>query len=297
MPTIELCWRASALASGLYAVERLLAGRAPLDPRLCEALSDVAGQWGRLPAVLPEMAPRLLEQLVALAAGIANPAELARVALTKTRGRRDDSSGEAALARWLRAVASSHAAARPRAVEELELRSGPLRQQWEARGPGLMAAWSQRVGAELLAPRADVTLVEPVCGGGGAAHLDYNAVTFEAVLANPHEELSEVARLGWLLAQLNLEIPLFAGDLPRAEVARLAPLAVLPALVDAATFVELARPDPGLLARAAEVWLGASLDAAALTAWWETRCATRSPWPVALAALRQMVSWKGGMRK
>ena len=58
-------------------------------------------------------------------------------------------------------------------------------------------------------------LVQPVLGGAGAAHWLYNSVHIEAVLANPVAELPEVVRLGWLLAQLNFDLPMFVGDLLR----------------------------------------------------------------------------------
>src|SRR5690606_23019649 len=99
------------------------------------------------------------------------------------------------------------------ALEELELRSAPLREQWEARGGGLLATLARLTTAGLVPEMADVILVHPVLGGGGAAHWQYNSVQFEAVLANPLAELPEVLRLGWLLAQLNFDLPLYEDHL------------------------------------------------------------------------------------
>ena len=79
-----------------------------------------------------------------------------------------------------------------------------------------MAAIGRLTERELVVERADVILVHPVLGGGGWAYPPYNAVCFEAVLANPIAELPEVVRLGWLLAQLNLDS---AGRSGRAAAA------------------------------------------------------------------------------
>jgi hypothetical protein len=82
----------------------------------------------------------------------------------------------------------------------------------------------------------------------------YNSVRLEAVLVNPVAELPEIVRLGWLLSQLNSDLPVFQGELTRAQVERAARLALVPVALAAAAEVELAACDPATLARALDVW-------------------------------------------
>ena len=114
---------------------------------------------------------------------------------------------------------------RPRAAEELPLRIDPLRSQWEARGPGLLAAMRRLSADDLLVPAASLMLVQPVLGGGGLAHPSSNGVTFEGLLANPLPQLPEVLRLGWLLGQLNFDLPAYEELLGRTRLDVVGPLA------------------------------------------------------------------------
>jgi hypothetical protein len=269
VPTIEVRWIVSAATSGLYAAAAVANGRTLVDSALSESLSAVLAE--SLPRLAGISSRALLEHLIPLSAGITSPSELARLALVKAAGRCDSTAAVSEVVAWLRQIATAFCQAHPRCLEQLELRSGPLREQWEARGAGLMAAWARTVGEELLVPRADVVLVEPVLGGGGWAHLEYNTISFEAVLANPLPELPEVVRLAWLLAQLNLEVPAIRGELPRDRLRRAGALAMIPPILDAAAYVELVRPSDELAARAAEVWLGERVDPAMFTAWRQTR--------------------------
>ena len=143
---------------------------------------------------------------------------------------------------------------------------------------------------DLVVAAADVILVHPVQGGGGAAHWLYNSVRIEAVLANPLTELPEVVRLGWLLAQLNLDLPKFEGDLRRDRAAVIGPIAMIPPVLAAAAQVELARLDVPTLATALTAWRIDQVEPAALLDWWEAYLASRASWTVALGALDRMLS-------
>jgi hypothetical protein len=70
-------------------------------------------------------------------------------------------------------------------------------------------------------------------------------------------------------------------------------LAMLPVTLAAAEYVELAKLSPETVGRAFDAWrisvpTGADGAAAALH-WWQTYQETSPPWPVALAALDQML--------
>lgn len=58
----------------------------------------------------------------------------------------------------------------PNLQQELELRVRPLKEQWEARGPGLLKTFANLTEESLLVEEAKVLLVHPVLGGGGEAH-------------------------------------------------------------------------------------------------------------------------------
>ena len=133
----------------------------------------------------------------------------------------------------------------PKLLDELELRAGPLREQWEGRGPGLLAGICRLTEPGILVERADVLVVYPVAGGGGTAHREHNAVSIEAVLANPLPQLPEVARLAWLIAQLNLDLPRYTETLRGSR--RVAALATIPPTLAAAADVELVQDDRATL--------------------------------------------------
>lgn len=124
--------------------------------------------------------------------------------------------------------------------DELLLRAGPLRDAWEARGPGLWRSLCNFAREPLPSPMANVVLVRPALGGGGAAFPAASAVSFEAMLANPQRELPEIVRLAWLFAQVELGCD--------------AALALIPPLLAAAEDVELARCDLPTMATAMRAW-------------------------------------------
>ena len=124
--------------------------------------------------------------------------------------------------------AGIHATAAGDLEQELASRERPLREQWEARGPGLLLHTSRSADPARLPQQATVWLVHPIQGGGGTAHPRFHGVTLEAMLYHPVAELPEPLRLAWLLAQL--------GETPHRKAARrrLVQLALTPAVLSAA---------------------------------------------------------------
>ena len=185
----------------------------------------------------------------------------------------------------------------PRLVDELAVRGRPLREQWEARGPGLLRAVEkltpEEFPEELLVSAAEVVLVSPLVGGHGRAHLLSNRVTFEAVLTHPYPDLPETVRLGWLLAQLHLDVPRLGETVPSFRLPRLARLATLPLVLAAAESVELAQFNQATLGQAITRWYVAPPTTDELPQqlldWWHAYSTTDTRWPVALAALDAMV--------
>jgi hypothetical protein len=287
---IELRWLASTAASGLHAAAAMLEGATLADPKLSAALAEqVRGLRGDLQELAAE--PDLVfEHLIPLSARFDSPMQLAEVTVAKLFGWQKPPAAAAILARRLVALNTAFQAAFPRALAELELRAAPLGGQWEARGPGLIATVARLTEADLVVNSADVILVQPALGGAGAAHWLYNSVRIEAVLANPIAELPEVVRLGWLLAQLNLDLPKFQGNLPRDRLAQLGPLAMLPPVLAAAEEVELTRNNIETLTVALSAWQAPAVDPNKLAQWWETYQTARPAWTVALGALDRMLA-------
>ena len=296
---MQLQWKASLSASCLHAAacfqEGLPVADAELVPALGEPIEQLLGELRSCGL----MAEDVLPQLVALAGEVDNNRQLVELAFTRLWGK--GSFNETSEARLVGRIAGLEAALlreRPGLVDELEVRSRPLRQQWESRGPGLLRQMVLMTEDPLLVESATVVLVAPIVAGHGRAHLLGNRVTFEGLLVNPHPHLPETLRLGWLLSQLNQDLPMFSERIPRERMPLVVGLATLPLVLAAAETVELARLDAETLRSALECWhLPPQLPADSgdediverLQAWWGTYHGSATRWPVALAALDAML--------
>jgi len=290
---VEVAWLRPPLASSLHAAWAVAQMRPLADPRLAIAVEQSARQLAADIRSFQWPQWRLWSHLVPLAAKSASRRQIVETAVAKTLGRAARfeqivSTLEADIA----AVDAAVREALPRLADELALRERPLREQWEARGNGLLAEIGRLTEPELIVPQCEVLLVHPALGGGGEAHLAYNSVRIEGVLTNPVAELPEVVRLAWLIAQLQLDLPAYAERIHAERLPHVARYAMLPPALLAAEAVELVRFAPFELARAIAAFglaVPAGVDAAALLLdWWQTYLQTRPPWSVALAALDQM---------
>jgi hypothetical protein len=270
-------------------VGELLRGQPLADDALATRLAEPAEKFRS------ECAPHgvdpltLLDHLTAISVEPCGIEEQARVAIRKVGGEYRVNAMLSAISSWVRQIQSLFLEVHPRALDDLELRAVPLREQWEARGPGLLHALKATIGEELVAENADVVLVQPVLGGGGVAHIAYNRVSFEAVLANPVGELPEVLRLGWLLAQLHLDLPTIQGVLSRPRAFEIGALALVPPILAAGHNVELCGPLETFLPTALAAWRLPNHNQDALIAWWETYRLESPSWHTALAALDRLL--------
>ena len=203
----ELRWIASLPASALCCGAALWDGKTLAVPGIAAELEAAATQLRTAISDCGLKPHRVLPHLIALAAGIPQVRELAEVALTKSLPRQYAQLQAPRVADAIREVVAACRSAVPELLDELTVRSGPLRNQWEARGPGVLAAMGRLVEPDILVDRAEVVLVYPVLGGGGTAYARYNTVTIEAVLTDPVARLPEVVRLAWLLSQLSCDRP------------------------------------------------------------------------------------------
>jgi hypothetical protein len=277
----------------MHMAEALAHGMTLADSSLEAALTPSAAQLTRELRAAQLQERLFWRNVVPLAATIENRRQLLITTLAKTTGRgpRFDDIVTAIGAR-LAEFQKAAAAALPNLESELGLRERPLREQWEARGPGILRCIADLTESGLLVEACEVLPVFPVLGGGGTAHLAYNSVRIEAVLANPIAELPEVVRLAWLIAQLQLDLPALSENIHAQRLPHIARFAMLPAALAAAQQVELVRNSPDLLGQAIESWrlaVPGGLNAVQVVAeWWEAYQATRPSFGVALAALDQM---------
>jgi hypothetical protein len=291
---MELRWKISDSASCFHAAAMLALGRPLVDAELASALESPVADFAAECGNMGSDAGQLLDLLAMLGADVDNNQQLSALALTKLQGGRPSESSVAALARQITALEHAYLRIRPEIAEELALRSQPLRAQWEARGPGLLTQLANLTEAHLIAAGATAAIVQPVVGGFGAALIPSNLVRIEGVIADPLPHLPETVRLGWLLAQLNLDLPMFHDQLARDRVLDVGKLALVPAVLTAAEKVELVHDVERTLPAALTAWGLAEDLAPTLLAWWDTYCISKPAWAVALAALDAMLNPAGG---
>ncbi|MEX2175592.1 MAG: hypothetical protein WD872_14610 [Pirellulaceae bacterium] len=294
MPT-QLRWKPAFTTSCLHLADGLARGLAPVDPGLAEAIGEPAARLKSAIEATGAPPGRLWRQLAGLSGSNDSARQIAETALVKTIGRVERL--EVVVGNLAGRIADLQTAVRgylPNLIEELSLRERPIREQWEARGPGLLWQVANLTEEQLLVPEANVLLVQPAFGGAGQAHMSYNSARIEAVLANPHAELPEVVRLAWLVAQLQLDLPIHGENIHADRLPHVARLAMLPPVLRGAEGVELTRYSPELVRQAVAAWQIAvppGIDVVAiLEDWWETYQLGRPPFRVALEALDQMIA-------
>lgn len=287
----ELRWKTSSSATTLHAAVCRREGITAADSELARLLDPAAdvliaelNAAGWPPAALP------------LLAALATEFDSNRELVARVKTRLNLARGELATARIVGAITDLEAAlqrAHPNLADELAVRGRPLREQWEARGPGLLAEAARLADIGVVPTAAEIVLVAPYAGGHGMAHPGQNRVTFEAMLVHPHPHLPETLRLGWLLCQLNSDLPAYADSLPPARRDLVFAAAMVPPLLAAAEELELATCDEAAIESALQAWgLSAELppDAAGVMwNWWNAWLDRHAAWPVAVAALDQLL--------
>src|SRR5262245_3559967 len=291
---VEVTWRRIGLTSRLHAAEAVARNEVLADARLAEALSAPAQELAATIQATGLPPERFWRHLIPLSANLPGRRLLLEAAITKTIGRGPSLDGiVAALEGPLAAVDMAVQATLPNLNDEMELRERPLREQWEARGNGMLQRIGELTDEGLIVPQCEVLLVHPALGGAGEAHLAYNSVRIEAVLANPNADLPEGVRLAWLIAQLQLDLPRFSDTIHADRLPTIARYAMLPPALLGAEAVELVRFTPEIVRQAISTWRLAGpsgFDVSELVSqWWQTYIETRPPWNVALAALGQML--------
>lgn len=290
---LTLHWTTGFRASCLHAAAVLARGQVLADARLAEAIAGPAQELRQAIQALGLPRDLFWRQLLGLSAVVDSLRDLAERAVARCCGASVAERTAAALVPPLATLEAAVRAVHPHLQSELTLREGPLREQWEARGPGLLRNITHWTDPRLMPAEAKVVLVHPALGGGGTAHLAYNLVHIEAVLTNPVPQLPEVLRLAWLLAQLNIDLPVFSEQVHGARLATTAELAMLPATLQAAEELEMATIGPESIDLALQAWnvlTPPEVDPVdVLWRWWSTYLETRPRWDIAFTALDRML--------
>ncbi len=225
-PVPQLSWRHPPAATRDYLGYLLASQRTVVVPTMAEILvRDGALARDGVFRQAGQLAPA--EWLVRLSqwSGSPNlhsdtPSELGRRAADTDRA--DTASPVARFdeAQWAQAALD---AALPGWEEQLAARTRPLRELWQARGPGFLRQLLRQLpprdsrtppslGGE--SPDWPVLAVHPLSGGHGLLLPDQRTLLLEAMLTDADDRLPEILRLAWLVAQRALAESPAADSLP-----------------------------------------------------------------------------------
>ena len=182
----------------------------------------------------------------------------------------------------------------PKLGEQLELRARPLREKWEAVGPGLLRdverqVWDNSPPSGWWTSRLTVQLVQPMRGGDGGYAADDGKLWIEAMLTDVDPGVPEVLRVAWLITRIAIESHTRkkTGELALGNAWSMVPV---PLVLTAAANLDLIRPNPLPIKRAMELWQRSDASTAeTLAKWWNGFRQSPTPLPVALQQLDQLL--------
>lgn len=290
---MELRWTPSVDMSALHAAWVIASGRELLDPVLQAKLAEHVMHIVKLADAWNVPHDLFWRHLLGLAADLPSEAEMVSRLNAKLCGLANTINASQ-MARPFWHCKAAFQQMFPNAMEELQLRSGPLQLAWEARGPGLTAMIKRLTDEDFLVESAGVVWVRPLVGGDGLAHIYNNRVHMEAVLTNIEPRLPETLRLAWLLGQLNLDRPVYSDRVHGHALGQVAELALIPVVLAAAQEVELAELSLPALDLALLHWTRTPGEhrerlSETLMAWWETATEGEWDWNTRLGALSKML--------
>jgi len=311
---MKLNWRINTNASLLHSAAAIARDATLSDPRIAAAAREPALAMHRTMLQAGLSSDAMWPHLCASACQRNEMTDIVADALANAEpAGRDLAAIQAELIRSAGKLDGNLRAILPALEDELRHRSRPLREQWDARGPGLARSLNGTFNQGVALEQADVFLVHPVLGGGGEIDLKHTALRFEALLANPVPSLPEVVRLSWFLAQLMcqqadqgdagehhaVEHTVVDKDLRQTKrgARHWHALATVPATLAAAEAVELAVCNAELVELAITTWCqrpfelssrSPSETARCVWNWWQARDASAT-WNQAVSELNQQL--------
>ncbi len=176
----------------------------------------------------------------------------------------------------------------PKLKEQLPLRSGPLRDLWDATGPGLLREIGRRTIEKLVPAKTNLLLVQPVRGGDGDLQDGKDCVWMEAMLTHPEPSIPETLRVAWLVARKGMDHESANRWVEADRLPRAAALALLPIVLSAGEELGICRESDEAIRLTARIWhVGHDVDA--LLRWWSQMRQGELPLPVAIRALDKML--------
>ncbi len=296
---MQLEWQNQPRPSLFHAAAGATARRVAAQEKLIEAIRSDANQMADMLGARGISAAAFWGHMIVLSAATDPLVQIVNTALRKLC--RGSSELDSAVNAFVQIASNMVKTGTPQLIstQELETRIQPLQQQWAAYGPGLLRQIANLTDENLIVGQSRVVAVQPVFGGAGTAHLDYNAVHMEALLTNTDDRLPEVLRLAWLVAQLNNDLPMHSERIHRDRLRLISGLAMLPSVLMAAQELGLSRFDRTMLTQALNGWLLDDDDASQRTVneqfagiiedWWRVCQAGNHSWNAALSALDQMI--------
>lgn len=187
----------------------------------------------------------------------------------------------------------------PKIAEQLPLRSGPLRELWDAAGPGLMREVGRRTINTIIPSKATALLVQPVRGGDGGLIDRNDTIWIEAVLTHPDPSIPETLRLVWLLARKGVDRIESNRWVQAERLPQVVALALIPFVLSAGEELGLCRTGDAEIRRAVDLWHAAEIQqressTESLVRWWSQMREGELPLPVALKALDKMLDNSDG---
>lgn len=290
---IKITWKTSPEISPLYAAAAVASGMPMADPQLAGLIGQSVQSISDRLAVADLDVDRFWSGLIA--AGDRQRDHRARVETALLQAGCGELAADSiapTISGQLADLKIAYGEAFPKLNEQLPLRARVLREQWEARGPGLIAVLGKLTHRDLMPKKGTVVPVQPALGGGGDASPEAGLIWIEAVLANPFPDIPEVVRLGWLLARIGLGRKSASKLVDAKRLPDLAALALLPIVIEAAREVELLADVE--LTRLLDAWnirrINSNCNAEILGNWWSQMRDGATPFPVGLKALDRILS-------
>ena len=290
---MDLHWKIDSESSCFYAIDCLLSGSGHVSPDVRAAIEPAAQAIHEFANVNAMSLPLLLTHFVPQAAQSDQTRRMAGVLLAKAAGGRVADHQTSYFSQLLQDVQESFRKACATSAEQLADNSRALREDWGQYDQAFVEHVSESTEREVLVDRAEVLLVHPVCGGSGRAYLVYNQIAIEAVENDRTQQLPEVLRLMWLLAQLNADLPMYQGEIHRDRLTAIVELAMIPVVLEVGSKLSLIDGGDLPIQLAVTEWSGNPSDTTAIAdavgSWWQTYQSQRPRWEVALAALDRLV--------